>query len=189
MLSITQFKVFLIYEALFSRCEEDPNSGLIDVSEDILSRTFHHNCVTPTLLSKLFYPALQQASRSNPDQPLNRRRAAIVHLIGEPGSLGDFFEGTNGVMYAYSASLAAMIMSMKTMSYELKKRNDGILVFAVITDSPHLISLAELANGQVTTSAYDVNETRALVSGVVHAAGEDTHGKCLHYRDGRDVSY
>ena len=81
-------------------------------------------------------------------------------------------------------------MSMKTMSYELKKRDDGILVFAVITDSPHVVANGEqLANGQMTSQEYDVMKTRGLVSEVVHAAGEDTHGKCIYFRDGQDVSY
>ena len=169
---------------LMLRCEEDTQSRLEDVTEEALARTFHHNCVVPVLLSKLFYPALQKASRANSSQTLNRRRAAIVHMISEAGTLGDHFSGTRGHMYGYSASLAAMIMSMKTMSYELNKRQDGILVFAVVTNTPHVRHAAGNSAGE-----YDVTVTRDLISKVVHSAGEEAHGKCLYFRDGRDVCY
>ena len=78
-------------------------------------------------------------------------------------------------MYGYSASLAAMIMSMKTMSYEMNKRQDGILVFAVVTDSPHTPP-EKTAGGE---KMYDVTVTRDRISKVVHSAGEAAHGKCL----------
>jgi hypothetical protein len=123
-------------------------------------------------------------------------------MISEAGTLGDHFSDTRGHMYGYSASLAAMIMSMKTMSYELNKRKDGILVFAVITDTPHVTKqrLAECqAEGNVTLAqcqeeddgavGYNVTHTRDLISKVVHSAGEEAHGKCLYFRDGKDVSY
>ena len=180
------------------RCEEDAESQLEDITEEILARTFHHNCVVPVLLSKLFYPAIQCASIANSSQPLNRRRAAIVHMISEAGTLGDHFPHTRGHMYGYSASLAAMIMSMKTMSYELNKRKDGILVFAVITDTPHVIQHRQVKTKEgsklmeqddVNPTQYDVTLTRDFISKVVHSAGEEAHGKCLHFRDGKDVSY
>lgn len=82
-------------------------------------------------------------------------------------------------MYAYSASLSAMVMSMKTMSYEFNKRGDGILCFAVITDTPHV----------TMTTEYDVIRSRDCISKVVHEADGESQGKCLHFRDGKDVSY
>ena len=194
------------------RCEESEGSGLADLTEAALTRTFHHNCVVPTLLTKLFYPALQRASRANSAAPLTRRRAAVVHMISEAGTLGDYFEETRGRRYGYSASLAAMIMSMKTMSYEFNKRKDGILAFAVITNTPHVTSSVPHVTSSpshvtsphdvtsrcydvtsrcydVTSRCYDVTVTRDAISKVVHAAGETEHGKCLHYLGGRDVSY
>ena len=113
-------------------------------------------------------------------------------MISEAGTLGDHFPGTRGHMYAYSASLAAMIMSMRTMSYEFNKRKDGILAFAVITDTPHVTrqKLAECQqDSDVTGEKYDVTMTRDLIAKVVHSAGEAEHGKCLYFRDGKDVSY
>ena len=157
-------------------CEEAAASTLEDVTEDGLRESFHQNCVIPVFLSKLFYPALKIASTANSSQPLNRRRAAVVHMIGERGVLGDFFEGSRGTMYAYSASLSAMIMSMKTMSYEFHKRSDGILTFGMIVPSPHI------------TREYDVTVTRDKISDVVHKATEEYHGKCFDIT-GRDVSY
>eukprot|EP00116_Pleurobrachia_bachei_P007374 sb/3467636/ len=158
-------------------CEEFPGSGLRDVTDDIITRTFHQNCVVPTILSKLFYPTLQAASKANTEKPLNRRRAAIVHLIGKSGTLTpSHFPDTPATMLAYSASLSAMIMSMKTMSYEFSKRGDGILVVGVIVDSSH------------HQGDYSVERVRDGVSRVVHGAGPEQHGKCVWYDDGRDTA-
>ena len=78
------------------------------------------------------------------------------------------------------------------MSYEFNKRKDGILAFAVITDTPHVTrqKLAECQqDSDVTGEKYDVTMTRDLIAKVVHSAGEAEHGKCLYFRDGKDVSY
>ncbi|XP_012160301.1 uncharacterized protein LOC101459999 isoform X2 [Ceratitis capitata] len=80
------------------------------------------NTIVPVMLSKACLPLLKQASKSNGKMGMSVKRAAIINMSS---ILGSIEANTDGAMYPYRTSKAALNAATKSLSIDLLK--DGIL--------------------------------------------------------------
>ncbi|XP_011183424.1 C-factor [Zeugodacus cucurbitae] len=108
---------------LFNNAGFAPKSTRITtVKLDELVQTLHTNTIAPIMLSKVCLPLLKRASIANKNIGMGVRRAAIINMSS---ILGSIEANTDGAIYAYRTSKAALNAATKSMSIDLLK--DGIL--------------------------------------------------------------
>lgn len=81
--------------------------------------TFQTNTVAPIMLTKACLPLLKKASLVNEARSMGVSRAAIINMSS---ILGSIQLNTDGGMYAYRASKAALNAATKSMSIDLREQ-------------------------------------------------------------------
>lgn len=108
---------------LFNNAGFAPKSTRITtVKLEELMQALHTNTVVPIMLSKACLPLLKRASITNKNIGMGVRRAAIINMSS---ILGSIEANTDGAIYAYRTSKAALNAATKSMSIDLLR--DGIL--------------------------------------------------------------
>jgi NAD(P)-dependent dehydrogenase (short-subunit alcohol dehydrogenase family) len=97
--------------------ETQPEKRFDDVTSEGLQRAFEVNAFGPLLVAKHFAPLL-----------MHRERAVIANMSARVGSIED---NRKGGWYAYRASKAAQNMCTKTLSIELRRRAEQLIVVAL----------------------------------------------------------
>lgn len=100
--------------------------GFEDVTREHMLEVLETNTVAPLMIAKAFLPLLKQAAATEDSTDLSCSRAAVVNVSSTYGLVG---LNSNGGVYAYRTSKAALNMVTKSMSVDLKPH--GILVVAV----------------------------------------------------------
>ncbi|XP_066142577.1 C-signal isoform X2 [Euwallacea fornicatus] len=112
---------------LFNNAGYSPKSTRINfVKADQLAETFAINTIGPIMLTKALMPLLKQAATTNEKESLGSKRAAVINMSSVLGSIA---LNSDGGLYPYRCSKAAINMATKSLSADLK--NDGILVTCV----------------------------------------------------------
>ncbi|CAL1274966.1 unnamed protein product [Larinioides sclopetarius] len=100
------------------------HTNVDNVTKEAMMENFEVNTVSPLLLSKELLPLLKTAASKYGNDDLSCSRAAIVNITSQLGSIS---ENTDGDIYSYRASKAALNMVTKSLSVDLKPH--GILCF------------------------------------------------------------
>jgi len=101
-------------------------SGLEYTTPENMRVNFEINTIAPLLITKACLPLLKKASEKNNQEALGCKRAAVINITSELGSLS---QNTTGSYYAYRGSKAALNMFTKSLSIDLA--SDKILVTGV----------------------------------------------------------
>ncbi|XP_033748214.1 C-factor-like [Pecten maximus] len=101
-------------------------SSFEDTTPDVMTSVFTTNAIAPMTLVQTFGPLLKLASEKSSKKGMSWRKAAVVNVSSDLGSVGG---NNSGGMYPYRASKAALNMITKTQSIDLKA--DDILAVAV----------------------------------------------------------
>ncbi|XP_036344074.1 C-factor-like [Rhagoletis pomonella] len=104
---------------LFNNAGVAPKSTRITtIKLEDLMQTLQTNTVVPIMLSKACLPLLKQAAAAatNGEQEMGVKRAAIINMSS---ILGSIEANTDGAMYAYRTSKAALNAATKSMSIDL----------------------------------------------------------------------
>uniref|UniRef100_A0A182J9Y3 Short-chain dehydrogenase n=1 Tax=Anopheles atroparvus TaxID=41427 RepID=A0A182J9Y3_ANOAO len=103
---------------LFNSAGISPKSTRLNFTrQDDLVETFVTNTVAPIMMTKAFVPLLRKAADSNADAPVGPHRACIVNMSSILGSIG---ANSDGALYGYRTSKAALNAATKSMSIDLK---------------------------------------------------------------------
>nr|AEE63240.1 unknown [Dendroctonus ponderosae] len=112
---------------LFNNAGYSPKSTRLGfVKADQLLETFAVNTVGPILLTKALLPTLRKAANLNKSGAFGSKKAAVINMTSILGSIA---LNSDGGLYPYRCSKAAINMATKSLSQDLKK--DGILVACV----------------------------------------------------------
>ncbi|XP_065075069.1 C-signal [Ochlerotatus camptorhynchus] len=103
---------------LFNNAGISPKSTRLNFvkSEDLVD-TFVTNTVVPIMLTKAFVPLLKKAAEVNVSAPMGAQKACIVNMSSILGSIA---ANSDGGLYAYRTSKAALNAATKSMSLDLK---------------------------------------------------------------------
>ncbi|KXJ76421.1 hypothetical protein RP20_CCG009675 [Aedes albopictus] len=103
---------------LFNNAGVSPKSTRLNFvkSEDLID-TFVTNTVAPIMLTKAFVPLLKKAAEVNASAPMGPLKACVVNMSSILGSIA---ANTDGGLYAYRTSKAALNAATKSMSLDLK---------------------------------------------------------------------
>ncbi|KAL1490886.1 hypothetical protein ABEB36_011565 [Hypothenemus hampei] len=106
---------------LFNNAGYAPKSTRINsVKAEQLAETFTTNTIGPIMLTKALLPLLKRAANDK------NKISAIVNMTSILGSIAS---NTDGGLYPYRCSKAAVNMATKSLSVDLK--NDGIIVTCI----------------------------------------------------------
>lgn len=162
---------------LFNNAGYSPKSTRINfVKTDQFMEAFAINTVGPIMLSKALLPLLKRAADKNNDKPLSSERAAIVNMTSVLGSIA---LNTNGGLYPYRCSKAAINMATKSLSVDLK--NDGILVTCI-----HPGWVKTDMGGK--NAPLDVDESTKGIINVLKSLNEKHNGEFYEY-DGKQLPW
>ncbi|XP_069134899.1 C-signal-like [Argopecten irradians] len=100
--------------------------GFEDTTPEMMTAMYTTNVIAPMTLAQTFAPLLKLAAQKLPEETKSWRKATILNMSSDLGSVG---MNDNGGCYPYRASKAALNMVTKTQSIDLKA--DGILTVAV----------------------------------------------------------
>lgn len=94
--------------------DEDADQTLDNVSIEAMSKVYEVNCIAPLMLSRSLLPNLEMSLLRT-----------IVSITSRAGSIGD---NTNGGIYAYRSSKAALNMAMKSLAVDLKPQQIKVIL-------------------------------------------------------------
>ena len=94
---------------------------LRDIDPECMIEAFKVNCVAPIFLSKCLLPLLKTASKISNFNGMNIKRAGIVNISSDWGSIKERETSESGSLYPYRCSKTALNMAMKNLSIDLKK--------------------------------------------------------------------
>ncbi|PNF14248.1 C-factor [Cryptotermes secundus] len=137
---------------------------------------FMTNTIAPLMLTKAFVPLLKKAAQNKSSESLSASRAAVINFSSVLGSVA---ENSQGGLYPYRASKAALNAVTRSMSVDLK--SDGILV-----TSMHPGWVKTEMGGQNAT--LTVEESVSNLIKTVLALNEKHSGKFIQY-DGQEVPW
>ncbi|XP_055606488.1 C-factor isoform X2 [Uranotaenia lowii] len=103
---------------LFNNAGISPKSTRLNFvkSEDLVD-TFVTNTVAPIMLTKALVPLLKKAAETNASAPIGPQKACIVNMSS---ILGSIEANSDGGLYGYRTSKAALNAATKSMSLDLK---------------------------------------------------------------------
>lgn len=137
---------------------------------------FMTNTIAPLMLTKAFVPLLKKAAQNKSSESLSVSRAAVINFSSVLGSIA---ENSQGGLYPYRASKAALNAVTRSMSVDLK--SDGILVTSI---HPGWVQ-TEMGGRNATMT---VEESVSNIIKTVLALNEKYNGKFIQY-DGKEVPW
>ncbi|KAF7286331.1 hypothetical protein GWI33_006060 [Rhynchophorus ferrugineus] len=162
---------------LFNNAGYSPKSTRISaVRPEQLLDTFSINTVGPIMLTKALLPTLKQAAAVNESLPLSSAKAAVVNMSSILGSIA---LNTDGGLYPYRCSKAAINMATKSLSVDLK--DQGILVTCI---HPGWVQ-TDMGGSKAPLS---VDTSCSGIASLVKSLEEKHHGKFFQY-DGQELQW
>ncbi|EAT45852.1 AAEL002901-PA [Aedes aegypti] len=162
---------------LFNNAGVSPKSTRLNfVKSDDLIETFVTNTVAPIMLTKAFVPLLKKAAEVNASAPMGPQKACVVNMSSILGSIG---ANSDGGLYAYRTSKAALNAATKSMSLDLK---------------PNQIMAVALHPGWVRTdmggskAPLSIEQSCNRMVQTVMQLGEKHNGGFLQY-DGKELPW
>lgn len=146
------------------------------VKVEQMTSGFMTNTVAPLMLTKAFVPLLKRAAQNKSSEPLSASRAAVINFSSLLGSIA---ENSQGGLYPYRASKAALNAVTRSMSVDLKP--DGIIV-----TSMHPGWVKTEMGGQNATMT--VEESVSNIIKTVFSLSEQHSGKFIQY-DGKELPW
>jgi len=162
---------------LFNNAGVSPKYTRINlVKVEQMTNGFMTNTVAPLMLTKAFVPLLKRAAQNKSSEPPSASRAAVINFSSVLGSIA---ENSQGGLYPYRASKAALNAVTRSMSVDLKA--DGIIV-----TSMHPGWVKTEMGGQNATMT--VEESVSNIIKTVLSLNEQHSGKFIQY-DGKEVPW
>lgn len=146
------------------------------VKVEQMTSGFMTNTVAPLMLTKAFIPLLKRAAQNKSSEPLSASRAAVINFSSVLGSIA---ENSQGGLYPYRASKAALNAVTRSMSVDLKP--DGIIV-----TSMHPGWVKTEMGGQ--NAPMTVEESVSNIIKTVFSLSEQHSGKFIQY-DGKELPW